>query len=371
MTPNEAPQNQSDMPLKWYVLTTLDPKDSEEHLSSATMPYFIPYQFLKRHSTSLPHVSDATVPGSSTMVRANNEIRSILRRYVFVRSTEEQLSSFLHGDWNQYSNNRLQFFLDKARNKVTVHDSMMDRFMEACSDLRLRFEICTPLDDIETDEEVVLNTTPFRGERAKVLEVHHTPHGVDLTLGLQIFTGSIILRLTGVSERDIIRYESGNRKTDSRHLIDNMQRRLLQVLSRHVHGKHTPESLQRDHATLDLLSSLRPPLAKKASSARHFLALQLICAYLRKDDITCRELSEKAETALSIIEAEGQQKAGSDVQAYLNVALYIATGNPAYREAAKSYVKERQPSSQALRRFVSLIRVKRVRPLKQQALEEQ
>lgn len=368
MTSVEAPFNQPDVPLKWYVLTTLDPKDSEEHLSSSSMPYFIPYQFLKRHSTSLPHVNDATVPGSSTMVRANNEIRSILRRYVFVRSTEEQLSSFLHGDWNQYSNNRLQFFLDRTRSKVTVNDSMMDRFMEACSDLRLKFEICTPIDDIETDEEVVLNTTPFRGERAKVLEVHHTPHGVDLTLGLQIFSGSILLRLTEVSERDIIRYESGNRKIDSRHLIDNMQRRLLQILSRQVHGKHTTRSLQRDHSTLDHLSSFRPPLAKKASSARHFLALQLICAFLRKDDITCRELSEKAKSELSIIEADDKQKATSCVQAYLNVALYIATGNPTYREAAKSYVKERQPSSQALRRFVSLVRVKKVRPLKQLSL---
>ena len=82
----------------------------------------------------------------------------------------------------------------------------------------------------------------------------------------------------------------------------------------------------------------------------------LICARLLRDHVGQSELTQAALAELDAINAKPTAKAATDVRAYLHVALCIATGQPSYRDAAKEYVREYQPKSQALRRFVKLIR---------------
>ena len=371
---NKQPHNGTKaQPPHWYVLTTLDPRQAESRLSEVHLlpdstpneqghfQFFIPYMFLKlRHAPSTGLAGHSTLPHGKSRVEANNETRSILRRYIFIRAHESELVEYLSGEWNQWSRNRIQFYLDSQRNKVTVSDRMMGKFIEACSDMRLRFEVLPPVKGLVEGEEVILNTTAFRGEKARILSIEHTPRGIRLSLGLQLFSGSMVIRLSGVSEGDILREGQQQSPIDSSHLIDNTQRRLLAILSRRVNGKQTTEVLEKDRETLLELFNYRFHHFENDTARRHFLALMLICARLLRDEMGQAELTEVAVVEVAAIEARAASKAATDVRAYLHVALYLATGQPGYRETAKEYVREHQPKSQALRRFVKLIRVKRV-----------
>ena len=374
--------------VRWYVLTTLSPQATEQRLEAenaariaqnhpfGTIQYFIPYQFLKRrHAKGAgDSLSDGTpsIPRGQEDVRKNNQTRNALRRYIFLHAHESDLVEYLSGDWNRWGDNRVQFYLDRDRRKVTVPEQMMDKFIEACCDMQLHFELVPTLEGLSANEEVLLNTTPFRGEHARVLSIVHTPHGTRLTLGLNIFSGAMVLRLDDVRESDIIRHISptdnchtkadvpDSPAIDERHLTDTIQRRLLDILSRRVHGTQTDESRATDGESLADIYNYRYRLISQPAARRHFLALMLICAHLRKDKSGESELTAAAQSELAAIEARRSDKAATDVRAYLLAALYLSTGDAAYRDAAKTYIREHEPQSQPLRRLVKLIRVKRV-----------
>ena len=356
----------------WFVLTTLDPQRTEEQLaqenarrgtekpSRSPMEYFIPYQFLKRR-VSQGHDRDVTdLPHSRNSVQANNETRSILKRYIFLRAREKELEQFLKGEWNRWSSSRLQFYLDVHRQRVTVPDRMMASFIEACSDMQLQFELGSSLDGLAVGEEVLLRSTPFRGERAQVLAVEHTPNGLVLTLGLNIIANAMVLRLPHVSANDVTRLQGGKYTIDGSHLIDTIQRQLMTILSRRVHGKSTDESRMKDSEVLDRLYTYRRHHFSTDASRRHFLALMLICAHLRRDRLGEAELSAQTKDELAAIATRPAAKAATDVRTYLQAALYLSTGDPTYRDAAKTYVREHEPKSNSLRQLVKLIRVKRI-----------
>ena len=351
----------------WYVMTHLEPKMIEQRLQEenttrvaegkAPFEFFIPYQFLKRRVANAAVADDDTpYPRSKTIVEANNEIRSTLREFVFIRANEEELKAFVSGDWNKYVRCRLQHYKDRNGINVTTHDAMMRKFIDTCILFRDRFEILPYAESVEQNDEVVLNTTPFRGEKARVLEVRHTRDGVSLTLGINLFSGTMLLRLPNVGRHDILPLEGSTTDIADTHIVDNTQNRLLGILSRRVHRKGTEESDRQDAATLDQLYHYRHHVIENDAARRHFLALMLITAHLRHDADGQKALVAEAEQELATINARGDSRASTDVRTFLWVALYIATGNPGYRNAAKTYVQQCDPKSEKLRSFVRLIR---------------
>ena len=362
-------------PIKWYVLTTLSPQQTELRLqaenaariangdSRDTLQYFIPYQFLKRRQgkDGRQKVNDVpSIPRSPEQVKANNETRAALRRYIFLRAHEEELNTLLNSDWNRWSDNRMQCYYDHDHRKVTIPERMMEKFIDACCDLQLRFELVPSLEGLSTDEEVLLNATPFRGERARVLSDINTAQGPRLTLGLKIFSGAMVLRLDDVGENDIVRHPDELVDTDDSHLIDNIQRRLLSILDRRINGRLSEEERARDHEMLDHLFNYRYHHFARSSTRRHHLALMLLCAHLRKDKSSESELTSAALAEIESIKKGRSDKAATDVRTYLHCALYLSTGDAGYREEAKAYIRDHEPKSLPLRRLVKLIRKKRV-----------
>lgn len=365
--------------LQWFIMTTFDPKETEERLkkenqrrinnNADSLQYFIPYQFLKRRISN-EHPNRSTEgrtksteekdnlynPKDRQSVRANNEARTALKRYIFVRGKESDLVAFLSQDWNNRLYGRLLFYYDKQRHRVTIPQRMMDQFIETCTNYKLRFELRPAIDNISQNEEVILNTTAFRGEKARILQVVHTKIGTTLIVGLDLFAGTMTLRLHDVTERDIIRLHDTNHRIDDTHLIDNVQKQLLAILSRRINRKQTEETAAKDAATLDTLYNYRYHSIANDAARRHLLALMLICAHLRHDTEGQTNLTQQALHELTLINSKPESKAATDIRAYLHAALYIATTLPQYRQEAKTYVQEHNPKSEPLRRLIRLIR---------------
>ena len=365
--------------LQWFIMTTFDPKETEERLkkenqrrinnNADSLQYFIPYQFLKRRisnghpnrsteerAKSTEEKDNLYNPKDRQSVRANNEARTALKRYIFVRGKESDLVAFLSQDWNNRLYGRLLFYYDKQRHRVTIPQRMMDQFIETCTNYKLRFELRPAIDNISQNEEVILNTTAFRGEKARILQVVHTKGDITLIVGLDLFAGTMTLRLHDVTERDIIRLHDTNHRIDDTHLIDNVQKQLLAILSRRINRKQTEETAAKDAATLDTLYNYRYHSITNDAARRHLLALMLICAHLRHDTEGQTNLTQQALHELTLINSKPESKAATDIRAYLHAALYIATTLPQYRQEAKTYVQEHNPKSEPLRRLIRLIR---------------
>ena len=189
---------------KWFIMTSPDPRLVEVRLLEenirrargglSTFQYFIPYQFLK-HRVAAPNPDDMSGDGpynplNRADVSANNQLRSALRRYIFIRSSDRELERFLEDNSGRESCRTLWYYRDRDRNRLTVSDSAMGSFIDACCDRRIRFEVWPCVDHIGEGAEVVLNSTPFKGCRGRVLEVRQDRRGTTLTVPSVRFSAS-------------------------------------------------------------------------------------------------------------------------------------------------------------------------------------
>ena len=344
------------------MLTSRNPKDTELKLqlenngrTAKHLPpfrFFVPYQFLRRHQPdSKTSAIDSTATGEHS-----NQIRAALHRYIFVLAAEDDLADTLRHPWNQ-TEHRLQFFHDRQGQRVTIPSDEMDRFMQACADERLSFELFPAVDEVEVGEEVRLIATPFSGRNVKILEKRHTRAGTRLTVEVQLFNAPVAVRLYNIKDEDLQYDKVDARKQQSRDskLVTGFQRQLIDILSRRINDKETPESRLADAATLDHIYHFHGHQFTSDPLRRRFLAMMLICAHLRHDTEATAELIDIVEHELNTINTQSESHAATDVRAYLHLALYLATGNPQFRTAAKQYVRDNGPKSEDLRRLLSLL----------------
>lgn len=286
----------------------------------------------------------------------SNQIRAALHRYIFVCADEDELAATLRKPWN-IAEQRLQFFHDRQGRRVTIPTDEMDLFMQACADERLNFEIFPSLDEVEIGEEVRLTTTPFSGRNVKILAKRHTSKGTRLTVEVQLFNTPISVRLHDIKDEDLQYTKVDDRKQQSRDskLVTGFQRQLIDILSRRINDKETPESRIADAATLDHIYHFRHHHIDSDVLGRRFLAVMLICAHLRHDAEGTTQCREAVQQELDLLNTRSESRAATDVRAYLQLALYLATGNPQFRTDAKQYVREHNPKSEELRRLISLL----------------
>ena len=348
--------------MSWFLLTSRNPKVSELRLQSENNerrqqglpPYsfFVPYQFLQHQQPDrLSPTADPHANGEHS-----NQIRAALHRYIFVCADEDELAATLRKPWN-IAEQRLQFFHDRQGRRVTIPNDEMDVFMQACADERLNFEIFPSLDEVEIGEEVRLTTTPFSGRYVKILDKRHTSKGTRLTVEVQLFNTPISVRLHDIKDEDLQYTKVDDRKQQSRDskLVTGFQRQLIDILSRRINDKETPESRIADAATLDHIYHFHGHQFTSDPLRRRFLAMMLICAHLRHDAEATATQLQAAQQELDFLNARPESRAATDVRAYLHLALYLATANPQYRTAAKQYVRDNAPHSEDLRRLLSLL----------------
>ena len=308
----------------------------------STFQYFIPYQFLK-HRVADPNPDDMSGDGpynplNRADVSANNQLRSALRRYIFIRSSDRELERFLEENSGRESCRTLWYYRDRDRNRLTVSDSAMGNFIDACCDRRIRFEVWPCVDHIGEGAEVVLNSTPFKGCRGRVLEVRQDRRGTTLTVGIRVLQGVFFLRLPSVRMEDVL-YEPKDaspvvRENNRYKLVEDTQRQIFGVMSRRLEGRQTGKSRARDLSLLESLYNYRYRTFSGDAMRRRFTGLMLLCASLLGDRYGVDELAGRARSELASIESRPKSKMSVSVRAFLLSALYIATGEePYYREA--------------------------------------
>lgn len=277
-------------------------------------------------------------------------------RLVFIKGTRALIEELIDVEKSLDMRIRLMPYKNTEGEWAIVPNMMMETFINECLKHRGFFEIAQPIDGIEAMDRVKIKTGPFAGCEASVSRVRHAKGNIHLELVIELVSGVLNVKMNSVSRNDVDILNRSAVDAIRTDFIEYTQKHLLEILEHRVKGVADAAVKRQDMAMLARLFRYNAHQVEGESARCHFLCLMLICAHLvryKEEELT---LKSKVQEALADINRRSESKAATDTRAYLWIALYISTREPAYREAAKQYVRERQPKSPKLRRFVSLIR---------------
>lgn len=342
----------------WFIMTTPDPPAIEslllqenirrEACHSSPIQYFVPYSFLKRRIADTNPEDNAEEghyfnPKNRADVAANNELRAALKRYIFIKAVPHELESLLNTPEFKDDYRSLWYYRNRDKQRVTVSADVMERFIDACCDKRIQFEVWPAIENIEENDEVVLNITQFKGYKARVLEVQTSRQGeVSLTVGFHLFQGAMLLKLPHLRMQDLL-FESksataATREANRYKFVEDTQRRLFSILEHRHRPKQSPASRQKDAATLELINTYRYRFFVSPVMRRKFHALMLLCAHLRGDTADSHTLATQVRTDIEEINTQPDGKSAIDLRAFLQAILFITTGDQQSRTAALAYL---------------------------------
>lgn len=355
----------SSAPCKWYVLTHLDMSRFKRWLDIENarrlgegkylLEPFYPYHFLsqrKAHTIA----TKVMVGGRERTVMTEAVTHEDFRNLVFLRGTEQDVDDIVTGGWNQSFMVRLHYYKDADGNHATVPDKEMKEFFENCVRYRGFFEVCPSVRELVSLDRVEILTGPFAGHEADVVRATHSMGGVHLELNVPIASGILTVKMKDVRSSQVVRLDTAFSGKIHDDFIERSQNKILSVFEHRVKRINDVETRQSDVRKLNEVFRYNQYSVENRAAHAHFRALMLICAHLRHDRQAEETIRGEVESLLEDINRNSPSKADTDTRTYLWIALYISTGVPTYREAAKDYVKVRAPKSRKLRKFVSLMR---------------
>jgi CRISPR/Cas system-associated exonuclease Cas4 (RecB family) len=276
---------------------------------------------------------------------------------LFLKGTEDDVKALVNDDWNKSFRVQLRFFTNTMTGlPATVSEAAMNEFFECCIRYRGRFELCLPLDEIESKDKVEIKKGVFAGHEATVVSVRHSKGELNLELAVELVSGVMSVKMYDVKAHEIVVLNKDATSAIRNDFIEYTQNNLLSIYKHRVMAVNDDETRRRDLRMLSRLNRYRAYKVESRAAKTHFTALMLICAHLRKNVEEEAELRKEVLQLLADINRQSESKAATDIRTYLWIALYISTNLPVYRDACKQYLRTHQPKSKKLREFISLMR---------------
>ena len=365
----------------WFVMKHLDMKrfktwlevKNTERLAhdDAVIESFYPYDYLKERKETNQVVpltemekkfmafkargKRVVIPETKTVVA---ETQNDFQDLVFLKATEDDVQALVEDEWNKAFRVRLRYLIDPATlQPAKVSNVAMDKFYANCVKYRGYFELSPPIDQIEKKDRVEIKKGVFSGHEAFVVNVHHSKNELRLNLAVQLVSGIMNITMLDVKPQDVVLLNKTSVDAIREDFMSYIQDKLLTVYEHRVKARNDAQTRLKDSATLSRLFLYNTYNVDGRAAKSHFKALMLICAHLRKDTDGEQSLREEALSLLADINSQSESKASTDIRTWLWIALYISTSDPTYRDAAKQYVKDKQPKSKRLCQFVRLMRI--------------
>ena len=335
----------------WYVMKHLDMNRFKGWLETKNLERldkgqsviepFYPYDFLKDSRTA---GKDSETP---------DDFFDIL----FLKGTEDDVQALVDDEWNKAFRVRLHYLLNTLTGlPATVSEAAMNDFFDNCVKYRGRFELCLPVNDIESKDKVKIVKGVFAGHEATVTDVRHSKGELNLELAVELVSGVMSVKMRDVKADDIVVLDKDATSAIRNDFIDYTQNNLLAIYRHRVKEVNDDETRRKDLRMLNRLMRYRNYRVESRTTRTHFMSLMLICAHLLKNSDAESALREEVQQLLADINRQSESKAATDIRTYLWIALYISTADPVYRDACKQYLRVRQPRSKKLREFITLMR---------------
>lgn len=347
----------------WYILCHLNPtwiesmlqKDSEGQFLAPDATPLPPYRFyIPFHHMPLPttdNQSEDMDMKDYDPTKDINGLRGDLHNFVFIQATEERVEQIVKSDWNRKTRLHLYYYRDPNANKVTIPDMEMQQLIKTLQDHHLTFYFDQPILEFSVGDAVRLQMEPWRGKRAIIKAITIKKDRTDITVSLNIFNRTKSINFKNINVGDVQFEDEHKGRLLSGNPITNYEEEIIDILSHRFTQKHVEEVATNDRLRLKRLSSYSRIYVENPDDAARFLALKLICSYLREEKHKVEHHTQEVQTLLN-----GKTAPETDCDAYLMTALFITTRNPTLRDAIKAYRTTHPNSPDILRRYHSIIK---------------
>jgi len=324
--------------------------------------YFIPHQYAKE-----AEYKKENDKAYNKMVKENNDLRSTLHYYLFIKATESDINSLLSGEWNRTSRIRLTMCRSKSGEPLWATTKDMDDLIALMSEHREMFNLEPSPDGFQIDDKVMLKAKVFKGYEFYVTKVRKKGKGASLTLEMPIFNGRFILKTKSV---DVAK----------RHLPMKIQELLspdyvkrvdqaLTAIVRHRYArrksKGSKQQTESDSVILHDLQFMSYMEFDDSEIHNHVKTLLLLHAVLRKDRHSMEHYVPIVRQMLS-----NPAEATTDEDAFRMAVLYLATQDVNYRDAAKRYEQKHKMLSEPLSHLMPVIKYIRFRITSQKKISK-
>ena len=344
--------NNSNNNAPWYVMCHLNPRQIDLLLTKecegkfchegeppAPFRFYIPFLYMPVAEND--GASDYT-----------NDLRGDFHNFVFIQATAARLGRLVASDWNVKSRLHLYHYRDHEGKAVIVADGEVRRLMATFRDQTLRFFIGQPIDEFNEGDRVIFNTGSWAGQHGTVKDIRLRKGQLTMTISMNIFNRTKSINFTGLRTGDITFVDSGKEQLLTGNPIDRFEEETVDLLSRRFGHAASKEMMQSDAERLRHLATFdRLYMEEDDADYARLQSLRLICAVLRQN-------KRQKEALQRAIEARLAQKAHPTTpdEAYQMTALFVATRQAHYRDAAKAYRNTHPDSPDILRRFHSIVK---------------
>ena len=357
--------------LPWYVMWHLSPQQIETLLQKDSAglfrkpdepslpPYrfYVPFQYMPVfHAEQKDAVTDRHYKAEDD----RNALRTDLHSFVFIQASEERLQAILSSDWNTKARLRLNYYRDTNHKEVKVSDTEMRQLIATIQDRHLQFYIDQPLDDFAAGDRVVMQMAPWSGKRGVVKKVAIKHGQLCMTVSMNILGRTKSINFTDIHVGDVLFENPEQGRMLSDNPITNYEEEIVDLLS-HRFGRHyTDEVAEFDQQRLKRLATYDRIFVDDADEHARFVALKLICSYLRGDKVRRERYTNEVRSLLQSSSLLGEQGARDS---YLMVALFIVTREAHWRTAVKEYRKNHPDDCPAiLHRYFAIIKNLKAKP---------
>ena len=343
---------------RWWLLRHLDPQAIDVQLSQLNeqraaedqeaLVYFIPHQYARE--AVYKKESDKTY---NNMVKENNDLRSALHYYLFIKATEPDIYALVSGEWNRASRLRLTLCRNRSGEPLWATTKEMDDLIALMREHRKMFNLVPSPDGFQVNDKVMLKAKVFKGYEFYVTKVRNSEQGASLTLEMPIFNGRFILKTNNI---DVARQHLPMKIQEL--LSPDYIRKVEQALTgivRHRYGRRKStddrQQAETDAEILHDLQFLSYMEFDDSAVHNHVKTLLLLHAVLRKDRHSIAHYIPVVQQLLP-----HPTEAMTDEEALMMAVLFLATQDVSYRDAAKRYEQKQKTLTEPLSQLMPVIK---------------
>lgn len=289
----------------------------------------------------------------------SNEMRSTLLHFVFLYvrpSAFDRLPNHLPTQYWNMGQALLYHYNDGTGHAVTVRPAMMNIFISGCLEYLEKFEIHSKDTDISDGIQVTVREGAFKDFKAEVYNVHYKGNGIRFSIAIKFFSNDGYVHIHDRRPEDVVLSDQDS-PVFSIDFIDRIERGILSVLRRRVRRKGSEEMNEADTRQLHQLYYLRHAIIDDALRSIQLDALMSVCASLLKNKMEQSKYNRILKQHMKEVREWESDRQQHTALAYLLTALYISTKDAKYRTELKQIVLRELSGHEALREFLTLVRV--------------
>jgi len=357
---------------RWWVLRHLNPQLVDVQLSQLNeqrasdnkeaLVYFIPHQFAKEAVYKKEHDK-----AYNKSVKENNDLRSTLHYYLFIKANKTDINALVSGEWNRASRLRLTMCRSKSGEPLWATAKDMDDLIALMTEYREMFNLEPSPDGFQVDDSVMLKAKIFKGYEFYVTKVRKKEQGASLTLELPIFNGRFILKTKSI---DVTKQDLPMKLQEllSPDYVKRVEEALTGIAYHRYGRKNSKDNSQQSETDSTILHDLQFLSYMEFDDSEvhnHVKTLLLLHAVLRKDRHAIARYTPVVQQMLS-----HPTEATTDRDAFMMAVLYLATHDANYRDAAKQYAQKHKSLSEPLLQLIRVIKNIRFRNTTKQKISK-